>query len=87
MCLLLTNSGENLAALKDLDQLKRAWTNTGLRLQAITDQHAAMTHELDDLARANPQELQGDQVWVLLRAIKVQSQILQMYVGNPLVDA
>ena len=87
MCLLLTNSGEDINALQDQNELRRAWTETGMRLQAVTDQHAAMTQELDELARSNPQELQGEQIWVLLRAIKVQSQILQMYVGHPLVDA
>jgi hypothetical protein len=27
-----------------------------------------------------------DQVWVLIRAIKVQSQILQLYVGQPVME-
>ena len=27
-----------------------------------------------------------DQIWVLVRAIKVQSQVLQLYVGHPVLD-
>ena len=52
-----------------------------MRLQAATDQHAAMTEELEDLAQTDPRQFSSDQIWILIRAIKVQSQILQMYVG------
>ena len=54
----------------------------GIRLQAATDQHAAMTEDLEDLAQSDPASFTMDQVWVLIRAIKVQSQILQLYVGQ-----
>ncbi len=47
---------------------------------------AAMTQELDDLANSDPEKFSRDQIWVLIRAIKVQSQVLQMYVGQPLLD-
>ena len=59
----------------------------GLRLQAATDQHAAMTEELESLARSDPQRFTPDQIWILIRAIKVQSQILQLYVGEALLEA
>ena len=64
------------AACKDMD----------LRLQAATDQHAAMTEELECLARSDPQKFAPEQIWILIRAIKVQSQILQFYVGEPALD-
>ncbi|MEM8866031.1 MAG: hypothetical protein AAGF31_10855 [Planctomycetota bacterium] len=86
LCLLLTNTHENLDDLKDRPVLRDAWKKTGLRLQLATDQHAAMTSELEDLAKSDPQSFTQDQVWVLIRAIKVQSQILQMYVGHPVLD-
>ena len=85
-CLLLTNHVENMEALSDEAQLADAWKQTGLRLQAATDQHAAMTQELEQLAQSDPKKFTPDQVWVLVRAIKVQSQVLSLYVGQPPID-
>jgi hypothetical protein len=51
-----------------------------------TDQHAAMTEELEELAASDPKSFNQDQIWILIRAIKVQSQVLQMYVGHALLD-
>lgn len=86
LCLLLTNEYAELSDLLDSETLQRAWKDTGLRLQLATDQHAAMTHELEELASSDPKCFTQEQIWVLIRAIKVQSQILQMYVGHPLLD-
>lgn len=85
-CLLLANNNEGLAGLGTDDQLARAWKETGLKLQAATDQHAAMTQELEELANSDPEKYSQEQVWVLIRAIKVQSQVLQLYVGEPVLD-
>ena len=41
-----------------------------------------MTDELDELARIDPAKFSMNQVWVLIRAIKVQSQVLQLYLGH-----
>jgi len=86
LCLLLSNNQDRLEQLQDQTKLKSAWNEVGLKLQAATDQHAAMTQELEDLASSDPEKFSPDQVWVLIRAIKVQSQVLQMYVGHPLLD-
>ena len=86
LCLLLANQEDDLGDLEDLAKLKSAWHETGLKLQAATDQHAAMTHELEELANSDPEKFTRDQIWILIRAIKVQSQVLQMYVGHPLLD-
>lgn len=86
LCLLLTNSVQHIAELASQEALSEAWQEMGMRLQAATDQHAAMTEELEHLAQSDPSEFTMDQVWVLIRAIKVQSQILQLYVGHPMVD-
>ena len=86
LCLLLTNATGDLAALNDETRLAEAWKQTGLRLQAATDQHAAMTQELEELARSDPEKFTPDQIWVLVRAIKVQSQILSLYVGQSPLD-
>jgi hypothetical protein len=86
LCLLLSNAVEDIGELSDQDALASAWKATGLRLQAATDQHAAMTEELEDLARSDPRKFSPEQIWVLIRAIKVQSQILQLYVGEAALD-
>jgi hypothetical protein len=85
LCLLLTNSVDRLDDLRREDRLTDCWQEACLRLQAATDQHAAMTEDLERLAADDPHSFTIDQVWILIRAIKVQSQILQMYVGQPLV--
>lgn len=86
LCLLLSNSADDLGALGDDERLTEAWKEMDLRLQAATDQHAAMTEELECLARSDPQRFSSEQVWILIRAIKVQSQILQLYIGEPALD-
>ena len=45
-----------------------------------------MTQELEELASSDPEKFTRDQIWVLIRAIKVQSQVLQMYVGRSFLD-
>jgi hypothetical protein len=86
LCLLLSNYVDDLSELSDEDRLSEVWEEMGIRLQATTDQHAAMTAELEELSRSDPRTLTTDQIWVLIRAIKVQSQVLQLYVGQPAVD-
>lgn len=87
LCLLLANTCDDVGKLDDDRYLTAAWREASLRLQAATDQHAAMTEELELLARSDPQEFTPDQIWVLIRAIKVQGQILQLYLGEHVVDA
>ena len=81
LCLLLSNCDEPSEDFESDSRLAEAWQEMGMRLQAATDQHAAMTEELEDLAQTDPRQFSSDQIWILIRAIKVQSQILQMYVG------
>ena len=85
-CLLLANARPDLSDLADADQIRSAWKDACLKLQFATDQHAAMTQELEALAASDPEKYTHDQVWVLIRAIKVQSQVLQLYVGRPVLD-
>ncbi len=86
LCLLLCNAVENPESLNDNDHFQQAWKDIGLRLQAATDQHAAMARELEELAHSDPEKFTPEQVWILIRAIKVQSQILQLYVGQNSLD-
>ena len=83
LCLLLSNAVDHVQELEDPVRFSQAWQDMGLRLQAATDQHAAMTEELESLARTDPRKFSPDQIWILIRAIKVQSQIIELYVGEP----
>ncbi|RIK79663.1 MAG: hypothetical protein DCC67_10220 [Planctomycetota bacterium] len=85
-CLMLANSHPDLAALDQAERLQAAWRDACLKLQFAADQHAAMTHELEALAGSDPAKYSHEQVWVLIRAIKVQSQVLQLYAGQPALD-
>jgi hypothetical protein len=86
LCLLLGNAVEDIGQLADEETLTAAWKDMGMRLQAATDQHAAMTEELETLASSDPRQFSPEQIWILVRAIKVQSQILQLYVGGAVLD-
>ena len=86
LCLLLANEVSEFDSLGDDKQLRTAWREASLKLQAATDQHQAMTEELESLAASNPKKFSPAQIWVLIRAIKVQGQILQLYVGEVMVD-
>ena len=70
----------------DEDRLEKAWREMSIRLQAATDQHAAMTAELEELSRTPPDQFTLVEVWGLIRAIKVQGRILQLYIRQPAVD-
>lgn len=82
-CLLLANFVENLDDLDNDARFLEAWHEMGIRLQAMTDQHAAMTADLEGLSRVDLEQFSIDHVWVLIRAIRVQSQLLQLYIGQP----
>ena len=86
VCLLLVNSIDDLNTLEDEQTLADAWQRVGLQLHGATDQHAAMTAELEELAASDPCKFSSEQIWVLIRAIKVQSQVLQLYLGEPALN-
>ena len=86
LCLLLVNSAENLASLASDERLNEAWQQASLRLQHASDQHAAVMQELEQLASSDPEKFTPDQVWILVRAIKVQAQVLAMYAGQAPID-
>jgi hypothetical protein len=87
LCLLLINYVDDIDELKDEERLSQVWQEMLFRLQSVTDQHAAMAADLEDLSRAKPEMLTIDQIMVLIRAIKVQSQVVQLYVIQPAFEA
>ena len=85
-CLMLLNNVDDSTELDQPSIYSEVSSDTRIAFQAATDQHAAMTQELEELACSDPREFSPDQIWILVRAIKVQSQVLQMYVGHPVLD-
>ena len=79
LCLILLNAEPDSERLRDSAQRMAAWRNASFRLEASTDQHAAVVEELDQMYGEEPIEFQPDQLWTLLRAVKVQSQLLELY--------
>ena len=63
-CLLLTNTVDSLDQLNSNRALMEAWRELSLKLQLATDQHAAMTEELEQLAHSNPENFSKEQIWI-----------------------
>lgn len=83
LCLLILNATHDTSSMLDDVALRRTCKAAGFRLKAAADQHAAMTEELESLCIDGPQKFNPDQIWTLVRAIKVQSQILDLYTDQP----
>ncbi|WDQ18891.1 hypothetical protein [Rhodopirellula sp. P2] len=79
LCLMILNQEVNPSRLDDPAVLNSVWQNVSFRFEAATDQHAAVSHELDTLLNDGPVEFSPDQLWTLLRAVKVQGQMLDLY--------
>ncbi len=82
MCSLIASNVGELDPLRDDENFLAAWDESSLRLQAATDQHAAVSLEMGELAELDPGQFTTDQVWVLIRAIKVQNQLLKLCLGT-----
>ena len=66
--------------------IDRRLQEISLQLTLQEDQHAAIAEELDSLASTEPCQFSVQHLWTLIRAIKVQSQLLNLYLG-PQADA
>lgn len=83
LCLLLSNRFGELDVLSDDGALADAWQEVDLRMRAATDQHAAVTEDLERLQQSDGVGLTSRQFWQLVRTFKVQSQILGLYLSSP----
>lgn len=84
LCLLLLNEPRtDDSLLADEVSLRRACKAAAFRLKAAADQQAAVADELDAIALDGPQRFNADQIWKLVKAIKVQSQMLELYADQP----
>jgi len=86
MCMLICSAVTDREALRNDEHFLEVWDEVNLRLQAATDQHAAVTDELERLTSSDPYDFSAGQVWVLVRSIKVQNQLLRLYVGDPSLE-
>lgn len=82
MCTLICSALSDPDTLRDDCRFLDIWDQTNLRLQAVADQHAAITEELTELADLDPCEFSAEHIWVLIRSIKVQNQLLRLYIGE-----
>lgn len=83
LCLILLNRESSPDRLLDPPTRLKAWRNASFRFEAATDQHSAILEELDELLGDAPIQFSPDQLWTLLRAVKVQSQMLELYTDQP----
>lgn len=87
MCALICSTISDWDVLRDDQRFLETWDETNLKLQAATDQHAAVTQELTEIADGDPCNFSAEQIWVLIRSIKVQNQLLKLYVGESVEKA
>ncbi len=77
--LLVSLQHPNFDPALDRDDIDRHCSDLACQLSATSDQHAAVSNELDSLAATAPCEFTPDHLWSLVRALKIQSQILNLY--------
>ncbi len=82
LAMLYCDRDPNLVSLQGASEFSRTVDEIQLRMQSIDDQHAAVASELDELASSQPCEFEPKHVWTLIRAIKVQSQFVEMLTGS-----
>ncbi len=82
LAMLLCDRDPRLKCLVDFQAFTSLLDEIQLRMQSIDDQHAAVAFELDQLASTQPCEFEPKHVWTLIRAIKVQSQFVDMLTGS-----
>lgn len=73
---------DDLELLANPDVLDDLRCEICLRLLAAADQHAAVTSELRALVASDPAQFDREEIAILFRAIRIQSQILDLYLGH-----
>ena len=86
MCALICSAVSDSSELENDERFVEVWDEVNMRIQAATDQHAAVTEELETLSSSDPLTFTQDQIWILVRSIKVQNQLLRLYVGDPTLE-
>ena len=86
LCLLLQHDLDTNSTAQDSDRLDKLLHDAHLKMKATDDQRAAVVDELKELASSDPKSFQQEQIWVLVRAIKVLSHTAHLYAGDPELD-
>lgn len=81
VAMLLCHAAPSLHALDDDELRAKLYSDIQLQISMHEDQHAAIASELDCLASTEPCDFNVNHLWTLIRAIKVQSQLLNFYLG------
>ena len=81
LAMLICDRDPELLCLSDKQSFVCLLKESQLKMQSLDDQHAAVSNELGELASTEPCEFQPKHVWTLIRAIKVQSQFVDLLTG------
>jgi hypothetical protein len=81
LAMLICDRDPELLCLSDKQSFGCLLEESQLKMQSLDDQHAAVSNELGELASTEPCEFQPKHVWTLIRAIKVQSQFVDLLTG------
>ena len=84
LAMLVCDRSPTFDCLQDKSQFLSLLDEINLKIQSLDDQHAAVALELDTLASTEPCEFEPRHVWTLIRAIKVQSQFVDLLTGAKL---
>ncbi len=74
---------DNLQSLSE-DELEALYCQVAEQLVVATEQHVAVSEQLDQLAETQPCEFSPEHVWTLVRAIKAQGRCLNLYMSHEL---
>ena len=89
MTLLMVTAAESegilMSELDDESVVRKLWKKVQFRYESAIDQHAAVADELAEFG-GDATQFDPEQLWMLARALKVQSRVLEMYMGVDLVS-
>ncbi|MEM8679588.1 MAG: hypothetical protein AAGF97_09580 [Planctomycetota bacterium] len=85
MCLMLSVS-DDIETFENDSELSNKCSTLHLKRQHVTEQYGAVLEELNELADSDPTKFGREQVWSLLRAIKIQDQIIKLHLGGDPLD-
>jgi len=81
LLLLVQDCSDSIDEFTDSSSIVDRLVPLQLQLHSAQDQEAAVAEELDQLASTHPAEFSPSHVWTLIRAIKVQKQIIDLFRG------
>lgn len=86
LCLLIIREHGLDSRQLDKQELQSVGKRLRWKFDQASDQYDAVTAELKSMAASKPSSFGQDQVWTLLRALKIQDQLLKMHIGGELLN-